>query len=105
MRRDLRPDQVVLDLVLEHVPAMPGPGQAAMFGPTLVITAHNHLGQVVSLGVPISPDGDPVEGPDPRFVLRRLGATVWKLAPSVMHPLLHAYVTIVGVPEDVTWWH
>jgi hypothetical protein len=39
----------------------------------------------------------------PRFVLRKLGPTVWKLAPSIRHDLLHAFITIVDVPEDVAW--
>lgn len=105
-KTQLQPHQVVVDLVVQHSATMPRVGQAAVLGGNLFITAHNHRGQAVALSMPVSFDGEPFDGDvgvPPRFVLVKLGATVWKLAPSVLHPLLHAYVTIVGVPEDISW--
>ena len=113
---DLRPDQVVLDLVLSYCTTMPKFGFAAVLGggdlagtvPSLILASKNHLGQPTMTGVPIyfdgEPfDGDPAENKPPRFVLRRIGSTVWKVAPSISTPLLHAFITIVNVPEDVPW--
>ena len=105
-KQDLRPDQVVLDLVLAHSAVMPRLGQAAVLNGSLMIAVKNHRGEYASLSMPVFFDGEPFDGGDgrpPRFVLRKLGATVWKLSPSVLHPLLHAYVTIVDVPDDVSW--
>lgn len=100
---DLHPSQVVLDCVLRYSATMPRLGHAAVLKDNLVIATRNHLGAYVSFVVPVHFDGDPVDGETPRFVLRKLGPTVWKLAPSLLHDLLHAYLTIVDVPEDVAW--
>ncbi len=105
-KQDLQPHQVVVDLVLVYSPTMPALGHAAVLAGNLIIAARNHRGEYVTLSTPVHFDGDSSDGDGgvpPRFVLRRLGPTVWKLAPSLLHPLLHAYLTIVGVPENVTW--
>lgn len=105
-KQDLQPHEVVVDLVLKYSPTMPRLGMAAVLGGNLIIAAKNHRGQFVSFGLPIGFDGKPFDGDEntpPRFVLFKLGPTVWKLSPSILHELLHAYVTIVQVPEDVSW--
>ena len=105
-KQDLLPSQVVVDLVLQYSAAMPIAGQAAVLKGSLLIAAKNHLGQFVSFGMPAHFDGDPFDGDaatPPRFVLRKIGATVWKLAPSIKHDLLHAFITIVDVPPAVAW--
>jgi hypothetical protein len=102
----LLPSEVVVDLVLQYSATMPRAGQAAVLKGSLLIAAKNHLGQYASFGMPAHFDGDPFDGDEttpPRFVLRKIGATVWKLAPSIKHDLLHAFVTIVDVPEAVEW--
>jgi hypothetical protein len=103
-KQHLLPHQVVVDLVLAYSATMPKLGHAAVLGGNLIIAARNHLGQYVSMAVPVHFNGDPFEGDattPPRWVLRKLGSTVWKLSPSILHDMLHAYITIVGVPEDV----
>lgn len=105
-KQDLPPHLVVVDLVLKYSPVMPKLGEAAVLQGSLLITARNHQGQFVSLGTPVHFDDDPFDGNaimEPRFVLRRIGATVWKLAPSIKHELLHAFITIVDVPPAVSW--
>ena len=105
-KQNLLPSEVVVDLVLQYSAAMPIADQAAVLKGSLLIAAKNHLGQFVSFGMPAHFDGDPFDGDattPPRFVLRKIGATVWKLAPSIKHDLLHAFVTIVDVPEAVAW--
>ena len=85
---------------------MPKLGQAAVLQGSLLIATKNHRGQFVSLATPVYFDGESFDGDattPPRFVLRKLGSTVWKLAPSILHDQLHAYVTIVDVPEGVSW--
>ncbi len=98
-KSQLDPSQVVLDLVLRYSPRMPQMGEAAIMGDGLIFLTRNNRGEAVSMCVPINLDGEPRDGDDPRFVLCRLGPTVWKLSPSVLHPMLHAYITVVGVPE------
>lgn len=105
-KQDLEPHQVVLDLVLPFSPIMPRMGQAAVLKGNLITLAKNHRGQPVSLSVPVFFDGEPFDGDEtrpPRFVLRKIGSTVWKLAPSILHPMLHAYLTIVEVPDPCPW--
>lgn len=105
-KQNLLPSEGVVDLVLQYSATMPKLGQAAVLKGSLLIAAKNHLGQFVSFGMPAHFDGDPFDGDattPPRFVLRKIGATVWKLAPSIKHDLLHAFVTIVDVPEAVAW--
>jgi len=63
--------------------------------------------------MPLTPDGDPVEGgPNPVWVLQRLGGGVYALAPSLVtaqvvitkgkqkYPL-HAYVVVYGCPRNL----
>lgn len=105
-KQDLSPREVVLDLVLAYSATMPMLGHAAVLNSALMIATRNHHGQACSFGVPIHFDGEAFDGDEktpPRFVLRKLGPTVWKLSPSILHDMLHAYITIVGVPEDVPW--
>ena len=105
-KQDLLPHQVVVDLVLLYSAYMPRLGHAAVLQGNLLIAANNHRGQFVSLGTPVHFDGEPFDGDanaPPRFVLRKIGSTVWKLAPSILHDQLHAYITIVDVPEEVSW--
>lgn len=105
-KQSLLPSEVVVDLVLQYSAVMPKLGEAAVLQGNLLIAAKNHLGQFVSLGTPVHFDGDPLYGSEtapPRFVLRRIGATVWKLAPSIKHDLLHAFITVVDVPPAVAW--
>lgn len=104
--QDLLPHQVVVDLVLLYSAFMPKIGQAAVLQGHLIIAAKNHRGQSVSFSTPVHFDGDPLDGSNGtplRFVLRKIGSTVWKLAPSLLHDQLHAYITIVDVPEQVSW--
>jgi hypothetical protein len=101
-KQDLSPRDVVVDIVLAYSATMPKLGHAAVLNGSLVIATNNHRGQFVSFGLPVNFDGDPFNGDattPPRFVLRRIHAEVWKLSPSILHDLLHAFVTIVGVPE------
>src|SRR5580704_5913673 len=72
-------------------------------GTLLLLFARNHLRRPVSLSLPVHFDGESIIGMQPRFILWRLGPHVWKLAPSVATPVLHAYVTIVDVPEPPPW--
>lgn len=105
-KQNLLPSEVVVDLVLQYSAAMPIVGAAAVLKGSLLVATKNHLGQLVSLGMPVRFDGDPFDGDattPPRFVLRKIGATVWKLAPSIKHDLLHAFVTIVDVPPAIIW--
>jgi hypothetical protein len=72
----------------------------------LLFTATNHRGGICNLGVEINFDGEPRIGDaevHSRFVFYRLGPGVWKLAPSIDHDTLHAYITVVGVPEPSPW--
>lgn len=113
-RKHLAPWQVVLDLVLPHAKSLEqDPGALVAIGtsgqvPALIIRTSNHRGQKVTLACPVHFDGEPDDGqrdvgdPEPpRFVLRPLGPSVWKLAPSVLDQTLHAYITIVNVPLEV----
>lgn len=105
-KQDLLPHEVVLDVVLPFSPTMPSMHQAAVLNGMLIFTTQNHLGQGVTLNVPVNFDGDPLEGSatiPPRWVLRKIGATVWKLSPSVLHPMLHAYLTINETPDPAPW--
>jgi hypothetical protein len=106
-KQDLLPHEVVLDLVLTYSAVMPKIGEAAVLAGGLFIATKNHRGESVALGIAgVHFDGESFEGDEnapPRFRLRRLGRTVWKLAPSILHDKLHAYVTIVDVPYDVRW--
>jgi hypothetical protein len=105
-KQDLEPHQVVLDLVLKYSATMPRVDHAAVLNGNLILLAKNHRGMAYTLSFPVHFDGEPFEGDaltSPRFMLRKLGSTVWKLAPSILHDMLHAFITIVGVPEDVTW--
>jgi len=98
----LEPRQVVLDLVLAYCATMPTFGHAAVLHGSLVFAACNHRGQYVHMSLPVHFDGEPFGGDEsrpPHWVLRQLGPTVWKLSPSVLDAQIHAYITIVNVPE------
>lgn len=103
----LEPSQVVMDQVLRFSAKMPRMGEVAVMKtgdmPTLIMTTRNHRGDPLTLHMQVHFDGEPVDGPEPRFVLYKLGATVWKLSPSILHPMLHCYLTIVDVPELAPW--
>jgi len=47
--------------------------------------------------------GDPKDGKMVSWGMRRLGPTVWMVSPSIIIPGLHAFVTIVEVPEPAPW--
>lgn len=107
-KKDLPPSHVVLDLVLTWADKIGKAGTAKVNGKELIFAAKNHRGVFVMLTTPIHLDGEPEEGdPEkgvpPRFVFFRLGPGVWKLAPSVLTEQLHAYLTIVNVPESPPW--
>jgi hypothetical protein len=105
-KQDLSPRQVIVDLVLRYSAVMPKLGEAALLHGNLLIATRNHLDQYAALGTVVHFDGVPFEGDEtapPRFVLHRIGATVWKLAPSINHDLLHAFITIIDVPPAVAW--
>jgi hypothetical protein len=74
-KQALSPRDVVADVVLTYSAAMPRLGHAAVLNGSLLIATKNHHGQ--------------------------FHAEVWKLAPSILHDMLHAFVTIVGVPEGL----
>lgn len=107
-KQDLPPHKVVVDLVLWYLNQMPkNTGYAFRSDSgTLVISAVNHLGQPVCLSLQTHLDGEPFDGDEktpPRFVLYKIAPSVWKVSPSVLNPMLHAYVTIVDVPEPAPW--
>lgn len=101
------PDNVVLDLVLRYHPTLDlSPGEAFVTRNSLIVLATNNVREAYGLTVPLSRDGPPSDGQDGvpvRFCLYRLGPTVWKLAPSIRVPRLHAYVTVVGCPDPAPW--
>lgn len=106
LKEDLPPSKVVLDLVLKYSASMPRLWHAAVLGSRLIFAVKNHRDEYVSLSTPVHFDGEPYEGDSvipPRFVLYKLGPSVWKLSPSILHDTLHAYLTIVDVPDDVSW--
>lgn len=103
------PSQVVIDVVVrwsetlgDHGESDHGSGEL-VGGMRLLLFTRNHLHRPISLSLPVHFDGEPIAGSEPRFILWRLGPRVWKLAPSVATPMLHAYVTIVDVPEPPSW--
>lgn len=106
---DPDPRSVVLDLVLRYVPGMPREPLTATVSwrrhddgrvdGTLTMLLVNHRGQRVTFSVTVSPDGPPVPGETPRFVFFPIHRGVWKLSPSVSHDLIHAFVTVVGLPD------
>lgn len=100
----LSPDQVVLDLVLPYSES-PGKNAACLTARNVfVVVAQNHRGQFAQVMIKFHLGGEPEDGPPPRFVLWKLGPTVWKLSPSITAPgMLHAYLTIVKVPDPAPW--
>lgn len=101
---DKDPRYVILDLVLTFVRGMPTKaGTASVLDGSLLFAARNHRDKYVMLTTKIFFDGEPTDEDPPRFVLRRLGPHVWKLVPSVLDDNLHAYLTIVDVPEPPPW--
>lgn len=106
-KQELDPSQVVVDAVLTWVPGMPAkPGSGSVLRGNFFMAARNHRGQVVAFGFPVHTDGEPFDGDEktpPRFVVYKIAPSVWKVSPSISHPLLHAYLTLVGVPEPAPW--
>lgn len=101
--KDLPPSAVILDLVLAWSDTIGKVGTATIYSNTLIFAAKNHRDEYVMLSVPLSSEGPPQEGLNPRFVIFQLGPTVWKLSPSVKDDRIHGYLTIVGVPEPAPW--
>jgi len=106
-KRKLPPSAVVLDLVFKWSESIGTAGTAKVVHDgssyVLLIFARNHQDAFVSLYTPIHFDGEPSEEEPPRWVLRRLGPGVWKLAPSIFADQLHAYITVIDVPEPAPW--
>jgi hypothetical protein len=106
-KQQLDPSQIIVDLVLTWVPGMPSkPGSASVLSGNFIMSARNHRQQVVTFSFPILFEGEPFDGDEktpPRFVLYKIAPSVWKVSPSINHPLLHAYLTLVGVPEPAPW--
>ena len=102
-KQNLLPSEVILDLVLRHADKIGVVGTAVVKDGSLMFAAKNHRGEFVMLSAPVHFDGAPTEGPPPRFVLFKLGPSVWKLSPSVANEKIHAYLTITGVPEPAPW--
>lgn len=115
--RLLDPRSIVLDLVLEWAEKIGEQGTAkitrhelrhAEEAPvevvwSMVMFVRNHRDEKLQLGAVIHFDDAPKDGVEPRFVLRKLAATVWKLSPSILQPNFHGYVTLVGVPDPAPW--
>lgn len=108
------PKQIVLDLVLRYSPVIRQCTDNEYFAMvfregekiTLMIMAKNHLRHPVGLNVSCHLSGPTTNGLDgnpARFVLYKIAPTVWKLSQSVLDEKIHAYVTIVGVPEPAPW--
>lgn len=96
------PSDVCLDIVLKWAEKIGQPGTAKVIGGAVILCAVNHRREAVMITVPISKEPARI-GRDPRWNLRRLGATVWKLTPSIMDARIHGYVTLVEVPEPPPW--
>lgn len=96
------PSTVCLDIVLRWADLLGAPGTAKVMGDTLILCAVNNRKQKVMLNVPLSSEPARI-GRDPRWNLVQLGATVWKLTPSILDERIHGYVTIVDVPEPAPW--
>lgn len=100
----MSPDKITLDLVVCFGEKLQPNGCILSAPRVLVVLAANHQSQLVQVMLPFNLDGLILDGPPPRFVLYKLGPGVWKLAPSVTVPgMLHAFITIVGVPDPAPW--
>lgn len=109
MSDDPDPRDVVLDLVLRYVPGMPRELLTATVSwhmhedghvdGTLTMLLVNHRGQRATFSVTVVPEGIPVSGDAPRFIFYQIHPGVWKLAPSLRHDLVHAFITVVGMPD------
>lgn len=95
------PDQVILDLIFDYGLDV----RVLSSSPTrILLCGKNHLGERFQQILEINLDGEPDNGPPPRFVLLQLGSTVWKITPSLFVPsLVHGYITIINVPEPAPW--
>jgi hypothetical protein len=96
------PHTVCLDIVLTWAESLGAPNTAKVMGSTLILCAVNHQNRKVMLNVPLSDEPARI-GKNPRWNLKRLGPTVWKLTPSIFDERIHGYVTLVGVPEPAPW--
>ena len=97
------PRAVVLDLILAYAPTIGKIGTATVIDGTLIFRTKNHREENVMLNVKVHLDGEPSRGSPPRWVLFKLGPTVWKVSPSVLDEKIHCYLTIVGVPDPAPW--
>jgi hypothetical protein len=102
-KQDLHPRQVVLDLVLKWAERIGTAGTATVRDGAMTYAARNHRGEFTMSSVDVHFVGEPSSESPPRFVLYKLHPTVWKLSPSVVTDQLHAYLTIVGVPDPAPW--
>lgn len=98
----LPPSALVLDLVFGYTTQMGQPQTACIHDDIVILMGKNHQGKNFMLTAKFYLDGDASEE-GPRFVMVKLGPTVWKLSPSIMHESVHAYVTVVGVPDPAPW--
>ena len=114
-KQEMHPKDVIVDLVLRWTPKVTGvvgtvatvdaPGGLGGLG--FMLFARNHLEQFVQLTVYVALSGETHDGSEPgkeaRWVLFKIAPGVWKLSQSIVSDRLHAYVTIVGVPEPAPW--
>lgn len=105
----ISPDKVVLDRVLHYNAERLRPYLFQMMGERqIVLLVPNHRNQLVQTSIELHFDdargpSDPGEFP-PYFVAYKIGATVWKVAPSLTVPgMIHTYLTLVDVPEPAPW--
>jgi len=100
-KRLLSPDRAILDVILRWEDGVKLVSADPM---RFLLTGRNHWGQVFQNFIECHLDGEPEDGPPPRFVLFKLGPTVWKVSPSLYTPnSVHGYLTFVGVPDPAPW--
>jgi hypothetical protein len=119
-KQALEPMQIVLDLVIQWTDKLTG-----QYGTGSVVCSNgselspesdkplmfmffvkNHRGKGVGGGVPVHLEGetnDGLDGKPCRWVFNKIAPGVWKPSQSLMMPELHAYFTLVGVPEPAPW--
>jgi hypothetical protein len=102
-KQDLSPSDVVIHLVLKWASKIGQIGTATIRDGSLTFSAKNHRGDFVTMSTPVHFDGKSQGGVSPRFMLVRIGATVWTLVPSVLAENIHAFITVIGVPDPPPW--
>ena len=101
--QDLNPMTVVMDIVLKwNEEIFHHLHTAKVVGDSLFIFTTNHRSEPLQFVIDVHFSGSPCLKP-PRWVLLKLGPTVWKLAPSILTEKLHAYITIINVPDPAPW--